>query len=118
MTLASQMLTDVADVFLNTDEHAGAYVYTPPLNGKPRTVTGVWDLKEPSEDKANGLEVVHTATLLVATSESFERDGVLIVNSEIWVVTEVGTDNVGMRAIGFRRNDKIRSNASGRKYGQ
>jgi hypothetical protein len=105
-------------VFLNTDEHAATYSYSPPNISTPQNVTWIWDLREPTEDKANGLEIVHTATLIVAASATFAREGVLTVNSEPWVVTEVGHNNVGMRTIVFRRENKVRTSASGRKYGQ
>lgn len=116
MTLAAQMLTDVADVFLNTDEHAATYTYTPPLAGTPRTVTGIWELGEPRVDKSNGVELVHPATLVVASSETFAREGVLTVNSEAWPVVNVGHADTGMRTIAFERRTKIANGADIRKF--
>lgn len=113
MTLADQMASDVTDVFLNTDEHATSFTYTPPLGGTPGSVTGIWELGETKveKDHQGNVEVVHPATLLVESGEVFAREGILTVANESWPVTVVGKDNAGMRVIQFERRTKVATGA-------
>lgn len=117
MNLANQMLDDVDTVFLNTEEHAADYTYTPPLGGTPRTVTGIWEVALPHVSKKSGTEVIHTATLIVASSETFAREGKLNVSSEDWIVTQVGSPDVGLRTIYFERQTKVLKNTDGKTFG-
>lgn len=103
-TLAELMLTDVSDVFLNTNEHAATYTYTAPRTGTTTSVTGVWSVDEtPNLDVTRGVENCMSGELLVASSVSVLRSGTFSINGETWNVERVGPVNVGMRVLSLTR---------------
>lgn len=105
MTLASQMLSDVSSVFLNTDEHAAAYAYTK-RSGSTGTVDGVWELDEvPNLELTRGEENCHTGKLHVAATTTLKRDDVVTINSQAWTIAGVGAVNAGMQTITLKRQD-------------
>jgi hypothetical protein len=97
------MLTDVADVFLNTDEHAATYTLTAYNGGATSSVTGVWDVMESTRDDTKGRRTVHSAKFETASSTAIRIDDRISVNSETWTCHATGPANVGMKCWLFQR---------------
>jgi hypothetical protein len=116
-TLADDLASDARRIVEDTTEFGRAFTYTPPLAGVPRTVTGIWAEGKPYEDKKNGLEIVHPATFLVDSEETFAREGLMTVGGLVWVVSEAGHGVNGLRTISFERRTRVRTGTDGKKFG-
>jgi len=67
-TLADTMVSDMDNVFLNTDEHAVPISYTPKSTGTPVSIKGIFDPHEDAEIKPvpDGMGVNRNGSLVVA----------------------------------------------------
>lgn len=112
MTLVDQMLDDVSNVFLNTDEHAQTAVRTPNRGGGTTTFTAVVDVLETTLDESKGKRVIHHASLLCASSVVIEVEDMIATGGIDWIVDKTGPASVGMKTYMLTRTDKRSSQAA------
>lgn len=119
MTLASQMETDVADVFLNTDEHA--QTVTRVAGGVSTSVNAVWEPME-SQSDTTGPEVTHETgkalvwrgRLYVASSQTVAETDEWTIDGETYQCVEIGKPSGGMRVIHLQNKKRVHTNQGSR----
>lgn len=109
MTLKTQMATDVANVFLNTDEFAEAITYTP-ANGSGASVNAVVMRDSVSHDNfQDGLSSVYRATIKLASADVSAPaiNDTVTFDGRTWTVVEVDAgDPGGMHEIRVQQIDR------------
>lgn len=103
MSLASQMLSDVQSVFLNTKDLATT-MYRQPARGSGQTAfVGVFDLRDSTVDTNNGKRIIHKADLYCDSATVIENEDLITVGSDCWAVHSVGVTVAGMKMIQLQR---------------
>lgn len=114
MTLASQILADVEDVFLSTDDFAETVSRYPlGVTASPESVVGVFAERDPNQETARGDDNNRTATLHVADSVDTDPRDTWLIGGEVWNTTSVSGASTGMKTIELRRNERQRTRPVG-----
>ena len=128
MTLASQMTTDVVQVFLNTEDFA--QVVTHYANGDESSgasMTVIWfpDALEGSNENEGDGRVLHRDTgdkirqsglLEVANTESVtELKDTFLINSELWALKRIIGKDANMMTLLVVKTDKIKTRRQRRR---
>lgn len=124
MTLADQIVSDVSDVFLKTDEHAETVTHYPQddrLNGVSRTALVFLD----EEDDAGGDvmdrsgERIHRQCLLelpasvtVNCENEARRHDTFLIGGELWRAHRIRGRDAGAQTVELRRNEQITTKRS------
>jgi len=103
VTLASEMSSDVARVFLNADEHAVTVTRRPARGGNANDIVGVVEVMESEVDSMNGKRIIHKASMQCAAASVIENEDTVTIGTEVWTVHAVGPENVGMKSVQLRR---------------
>lgn len=92
MTLKAQLLTDLSDVFLNTDEFADSATFT--HGGSPATIKGIFDNEYLAVQGVESLyPVFRTATSDVADAA---HNDTLVINGTTYYITGIQPDGTGV----------------------
>ena len=84
-----QLDTDVANVFLNTDEFAAAVTRTA-LDGSTSTINAQFEFQ------VGAVDAKERAVFRVADDVAWERGDYVTFNSERWTVIDIRPDDLGM----------------------
>lgn len=106
MTLASQMLTDVDDVFLNADEHAETVVRTPRAGGSTTSFLAIVDVLETELDEKTGKQEIRKASMQFASDKIVNVEDTITVGGVDLTVKTVSLASVGMKAAMLTRSVK------------
>jgi hypothetical protein len=114
MSLADLIVSDVVDVFLNTDDHARTIQVTSPKGTDARPYTGVWDVSiEREVDATRGREVVYNATFAYAATDVIQAESSAIVDGVSWVCLSPGASHAGLKTSHWEGRLKVNNNANG-----
>ena len=109
MTLKADMLTDLDDVFFDTDESAEAAAYTP-SGGEAVSISIIPDEQDPSimSDAPPGDEII--VCVKVSDVSNPQRGDTLTLESETWYLVRNlgGGSSDGTWRLLFSRSDKRR----------
>ena len=115
MTLREQIQSDVAAVFLNTDEFAESVSYTP-LGGAATPIDGIFSGDEHSaEDVSDGREKLRRGRLRISRSDVANpgHGDTVSINSEDWFVAGVIEQDDYMALLDVERATTIERTAPG-----
>lgn len=107
MSLASQMLSDVQSVFLNTKDLATTMYRQPARGGSQTPFVGVFDLRDSTVDTTNGKRIVHKADVYCESSTVVANEDVITVGSDCWTVSAVGAAVNGMKTVQVQRIEQM-----------
>lgn len=114
MSLATQIQSDVSDVFLNTSDFAESVTRYPlGATGSPESVTAVFAERDASQDTTRGDDNNRTATIHVASSVDADPRDTWLINSEVWETTAVKGSGDGMAVIELRKRERMRTRPVG-----
>lgn len=121
MTLADQMESDVAGVFLQDEEHAQSVTRTP-ATGDPVTVTAIWEpndtrmrSNQPEVEHDTGKSHVWKGRLYVASSVTVADSDQWTIDGETYQTHVVGKNEGGMRSIDLQLKERKQTNRAGVK---
>jgi hypothetical protein len=107
MSLAEQMESDVADVLLQTDEHAGTVTRYPAGDtGTPLDVTAIFEPETADRDRRRGDETVRPALLYVAAMQTLDPNDTWEIAGDRYATVTVGTPDAGLVAVELRRTER------------
>lgn len=106
MTLAAQMLTDVADVFLSSDEHAETVTRTPRGGGSTNDFLAVVDVLETELDQKEGKQEIRKASMMFASDKTLNIDDTITYGGVVLMVKTVSLASVGMKTAMLTRSVK------------
>ena len=106
MTLASQMLSDVTSVFLNSDEHAETVTRTPYNGGAPTSFLAIVDVLETTLDEKSGKQELRRASMMFASSVTINIDDTITYGGVVLIVKTVSLASVGMKTAMLTRSVK------------
>lgn len=95
MTLKSQITSDVADVFMNTDDFADSVILIRKSTGERAPITAVVAFRESSIEKGRGRGKHTMADMVLPSSVSIGDDDAIEVNGERFEVVAVTPDEFG-----------------------
>ncbi len=116
MTLADQMRDDVADVFLNIEEHAETVTRTPRGGGDPTSFPAIVDVLETTLDEKEGKQEIRRATMQCASSVTVNIEDVITVGGVGLIVKTVSLASAGMKTYMLTRNVKKSTQAGEATY--
>ena len=116
MTLASQMLSDVTSVFLNSDEHAETVTRTPYNGGAPTSFLAIIDVLETTLDEKSGKQELRRASMLCASSVVVNIQDTIKVGTVNCLVKSVSLASVGMKTCMLTRGVKTSEQAGEATY--
>ena len=104
MTLASQILADVDDVFLQLDDFASQVIrYVGGDSGNSKAITGVVTLGGVSTNDGRGRGYDHDATMLLNSDVAITVGDAIKHGDDRYEVKHVGDPQYGMRTVTLRR---------------
>lgn len=106
MTLREQMADDVADVFLNEDEHAETVTRTPRGGGATNSFLAVVDVLETTLDVKSGKQELRRASMMFASDKALNVDDTITVDGVVLMVKSVSLASVGMKTAMLTRSVK------------
>lgn len=107
MTLKEQIVDDVGDVFLDTDDFAEQVTRYPSGDtGSGVAVTAIWFESSQSRDRSAGDETDRSGELSIASSVTVTITDTWLIASEVWQTKTIGFIDGGMRVLTLTRQDK------------
>lgn len=114
MSLADLIASDVADVFINTDDHARTIQVTSPKGTDARPYTGVWEVSTEREvDMTRGKDVVYKATFSYADTVTLPVESRATVDGLVWTCLSPGASDAGLKTSHWTSQQRVNSNANG-----
>lgn len=100
MTLADQIAADVADVLLNTEEHAESVTHRPLGNAAAdAAVTAVVQFDEPQIEHDRGRKVLQRGVLFVADSLALAETDRWRIRGKFYDIERIGVAEAGLVAV-------------------
>lgn len=117
MSLADLLLSDVDDVFLNTDDHARTIAIIPPRGVDAVSVVGIWDIStEEMVEMNRGKDVVYKATFCYSADVTILTESTATVDGLAWVCTSPGASHAGLKTSHWKTTQPLhRANGSGNR---